>query len=122
MELKIFFKISSSGFLVPLPLIPFTTEEVTVCTNEAAKGITNKAGINPSFLFFVSVFTVLVITSTNIFESSIDFMILIISFISSFEINKAIPLLALAVSFPLIFLSNVFIAFEAQLYTNPILS
>ena len=51
MELKIFFKISSSDFLVPLRLIPFTTEEVTVCTNEAAKGITNKAGINPSFLF-----------------------------------------------------------------------
>ena len=26
------------ALLTPLPLIPFTTEEITGCTNEAAKG------------------------------------------------------------------------------------
>ena len=44
-------------------------------------------------------------------------MILIILFISSFKINKVNP--ALAAPFPLIFLSNLFIAFEVKLLTNP---
>ena len=52
-------------------------------------------------------------------ESSNDFLISIISFISSFEINKVNPLPALAATFPLIFLSNLFIAFEVKLRTNP---
>ena len=40
--------------LTPLSLIAFTTEEITGCTNEAAKSV-NKALINPSscFLFYV---------------------------------------------------------------------
>ena len=46
-------------------------------------------------------------------------MILIISLISSFEINKVNIFLALTATFPLIFLSNLFIAFEAKLLTNP---
>ena len=46
-------------------------------------------------------------------------MILIISFISSLEINKVNPFLALTSPFPLIFLSNLFIAFEVKLLTNP---
>ena len=46
-------------------------------------------------------------------------MILIISFISSFEINKVNLFPALTVPFPLIFLSNLFIAIEVKLLTNP---
>ena len=45
-------------------------------------------------------------------------MILIISFVSSFEINKVNPFPALTAPFSLIFLSNLFIAFEAKLLTN----
>ena len=46
-------------------------------------------------------------------------MILIISFISSFEINKVNPFPTLTVPFPLIFLSNLLIALEVKLLTNP---
>ena len=45
-------------------------------------------------------------------------MILIISFPSSFEINKGNPFPALTAPFPLIFLSNLFIAFEVKFLTN----
>ena len=43
--------------LTPLPLIPFTTEEITGCTNEAAKGA-NKAprDLSSCFLFHVLLF------------------------------------------------------------------
>ena len=47
------------------------------------------------------------------------FIILIISFISLFEINKVNPFPALTASFPLIFLSDLFIALEVKLHTNP---
>ena len=46
-------------------------------------------------------------------------MILTISFISSFEINKVNPFPVLTAPSPIIFLSNLFIAFEAKLLTNP---
>ena len=46
-------------------------------------------------------------------------ILLIISFISSFEINKVNPFLALTAPFPLIFLLNLFIAFEVKALTNP---
>ena len=46
-------------------------------------------------------------------------MILIISFISSFKVNTVNPFPACTAPFPLIFLSNLFIAFEAKLLTNP---
>ena len=45
-------------------------------------------------------------------------MILII-FTSSFEITKVNPFLALTTIFPLTFVSNLFIAFEAKLLPNP---
>ena len=69
--------------------------------------------------FFISYFTVSVTPPINTPESSNDFVILIISFISSFQINKVNPFPALTPPFPLIFLSNLFIAFEAKLLTNP---
>ena len=46
-------------------------------------------------------------------------ILLIISFISSSEINKVNPFLALTAPFPLIFLLNLFIAFEVKALTNP---
>ena len=46
-------------------------------------------------------------------------MILIISFTSSFEIIKVNPFPAFRAPFPLIFCSNLFIPFEAKLFTNP---
>ena len=64
-------------------------------------------------------FAVLVTPSINTFEALNDFMILIISCISSFEISKKIVFPALKSSFPLIFLQNLFIAFEAKLLNNP---
>ena len=48
-----------TALLTPLPLISFTTEEATGCTNKATKGA-NKAERNPpSCFFFISCFTVL---------------------------------------------------------------
>ena len=64
--------------LTPLPLITFTTKEITGCLNEAANGV-NNAGRNPSSCFSISCLTVSVVPSINTFESSNDFMILIIS-------------------------------------------
>ena len=43
-------------------------------------------------------------------------MTLIISFVSSYQINKVNP--ALTAPFPIIVLSNLFIAFEAKMLTN----
>ena len=57
--------------------------------------------------------------SINTFESSNDFVILLMSFIASSEINKVNSCPALTAPFPLIFLSNLFTAFEAQFVTNP---
>ena len=52
------------ALLTPLSLIPFTTEEITGCTNEAAKGA-NKVSRNPPSCFFISCFTVSVTPSIN---------------------------------------------------------
>ena len=46
-------------------------------------------------------------------------MILITSFISSFEINKVNPFPTWTALFPLIFLSNSIIVLEVKLLTNP---
>ena len=46
----------------------------------------------------------------NTFQSSNDFVILVTSIISSFEINKVNPFPAVTAPFPLIFLSDLFIA------------
>ena len=75
-----------SAFLTLLALIRFTTEEITGCTNEAAKG-TNKAPRNLPFCFFISCFTVSVTPSINTPESSNDFVVLIKLLISLFEIK-----------------------------------
>ena len=72
-----------------------------------------------ALLFFISCFAVTVIPSINTPESSNKFISLIISFTSSFETNKANPFPALTALFPLIFLSNLFIAFEVKWTTNP---
>ena len=70
------------------------------------------------FLLHILLFQQIQLTNTS--ESSSDFMILIISFISSFEINEVNPFPALTDPFPRIFLSNLFIAFEIKLITDPI--
>ena len=44
---------------------------------------------------------------------------ILISFISSFEINKVNSFLPLTAPFPRIFLSNSFVAFEAKLLISP---
>ena len=59
-----------------------------------------------SLLVFILCFTVSVIPSINKPESSNDFIILIISFISSLETNKVNRFNTLTAHFPLIFLSN----------------
>ena len=45
-------KFHNSALLTHLPLIPFTTEATTVCTNEATKHA-NKAQRNAIFCFFI---------------------------------------------------------------------
>ena len=90
MELKTFIIYPILALLTPIPVISSTTEEVTVCNKEAAKGPiekeTNKASRNlPSYFFFISSFIVSVTPSINTPEPSNNFMILITSFISSFK-------------------------------------
>ena len=62
------------ALLTPLTLVPFHTEEITGCTNEADKGA-NKAERNPSSCLFASHLAVLVIPSVNLFETSNDYII-----------------------------------------------
>ena len=70
-------------------------------------------------VFFILCFTVSVTPSINTPESFNDFMTLIISFISSFDINKVNLFPVLTAPFQLIFFSNLFIAFEVKFLTNP---
>ena len=86
--------------------------------NEAAKGA-NKAPRNSPFCFFISYFTASVTPSINTTEPSNDFIILIFSFTLPCEISKVYPFPAMTAPFPLIFLSNLFIALEVKLFTNP---
>ena len=106
------------ALLTSLPLILFTTEEISGGTNEAAKD-PKKAPRNLPSCFFISCFTDSVTLSINAHECSSDFMILTTLVISSFEINKANPFPALTAPFPFIFLSYLFIAFEVKMLTNP---
>ena len=105
MELKVFIHL-----VTPLPLLPFTTEEILDCTNEVARG-SKKSSKKSAFLFFLflSCFTVSVTPSLYRPGSSNDFMILLISFIFSFEINRLIPFLALAVPFALFFFFQIYL-------------
>ena len=78
---------------------------------------TNKAPRNWPSCFFIPCFTVSVIPTINAPESFNNFIIL--SFLSSFEIKKVNLFPALTVPFPLIFLSNLFIIFDAELLSSP---
>ena len=80
--------------------------------------LTNVQEICFVFFFYFIFFTVLVSPLINTPESSNDFIILIISFVSSFEMYKVNLFPTLAAPFPYIFLSNLFIAFEVKLLTN----
>ena len=60
--------------MTPLPIIPFTTEDITGCTTETANGA-NKAARNPLSYFFISYFTTSETPSINTSESSNDFKI-----------------------------------------------
>ena len=64
--------------------------------------------------FFISCFTV-----SGLFPKSFNDFIILTSLIPSFKIGKVNPSPALTAPFPLIFLSNLFIAFEVKLLTNP---
>ena len=116
--MKIFIFCAVPALLAPLPLMPFTTETVTGCTNEASNGANKDKKKMPSCLFILC-FTVSVFLSIDASESSNNFMILIISFLSSFKINKVNLFPALTAPFPVIFLWNLFIPFEVKLLTNP---
>ena len=107
-----------SALLTPFPFMPFTTDEITICTDEMAKG-ENKAPANPPSYSFISCFIVSITQSIITSKSSNDFVILIISFISSFEVNKVNPFPALTSPSPLIFLSHLFLALEVKLLNNP---
>ena len=105
-----------SAILTPFPLITFTTEEITGCANEATKG-PNKGPRKPPSFFCYFIFYCF---SNSINQIHLNLlMILIISFFSPFKINKINLFPALTASFPLFFLSNLFIAFEVKLLTNP---
>ena len=68
------------AFLTPIPLIPFTKEEITSFTKEANK-VANKAPRSPSCCFLFHVFLFQLTPSVNTPKSFNNFMILIISFI-----------------------------------------
>ena len=93
--------------MTPLQKILFTKEVTTGCINETAMDANNGAR-NPLSSFFISCFTFSITPSINAAESSSDFLILIITSISSFKMKKVNPLPALAAPHPLIFLSNYF--------------
>ena len=102
-----------TALLTPLQLMSFTTKYVTSSTNEQ-----QSRQRYAFFVFFISCFIVSIILSINTFESSNDYIILIKSFISSFKLSKVNPFPALTAAFPLISISNLFIAFESKLLTN----
>ena len=64
--------------------MPFTTEEITGCTNETAKG-TNETRRNLPSCFF-SCFTVSV-TPINTSESSNDFIMILSNFLLYLKLN-----------------------------------
>ena len=70
-------------------------------------------------LFLISFCTFPVTSPINTPGSSIESMILIISFISSFETKKVDRFPALTAPFPLVFHSNLFIESGVKLRTNP---
>ena len=77
--------------------------------SQVVPGKQSKVLRNQPYLFFISSFTVSVTPLISTHECSSDFMILI---------KSSITFLALKAAFRLIFLSNLFIAFEAILRIN----
>ena len=102
------------ALLTLLPIIPFTNEEISGCTNEAAKGA-NKAPRSLPSCFFISCFTVSVTPSINTPKSCNSFIILIILFLTSFE-SKFFS--CSDSSFSTYFCFK-FIAFVVELLSNP---
>ena len=102
-----------SALLFPLPLLPFTTEKITGSSLKVLKNLQEIC--LPVFYFMFYCFSN---SKMNTLEYCNDFIILM-SFISSFKMNKVNSFPALTAPFPLIFLSNSFIAFEVKLLTNP---
>ena len=116
---------SSSFSLTPFPKVPFTNEEAASCFNENTIGAINEAAIGaiktgraPPSCFFISCSTVSVAPSINRPEYSSDFLILLISSLSSIKIIKFNPFHALTAPRPLIFLSNLSNVEEIVSVTN----
>ena len=103
------------SIMTPLPVMPFTTEEITGCTTEGAKSA-KKAARNPLSCFFIYCFTASVTQSINTSEYFNDFTILIILSKSSFEINKVNPFPALTALFPLSFKVILHLKLHLKLY------
>ena len=93
----------------------FPTEISVISELKISKVLVQHQEIHP-LVFFI--FHVLLTPSINTLESSSDFMILLILFISSFEINKVNLFPALTFPFPFIFLSNLFKIDQAALVAN----
>ena len=95
--------------MTPLPDIASISEEATGCINEEAVVAINEAAIgdiiaprNPPS-FFISCFSVSTVPSIKTPDFSSDYTILIISSISSFEINNVNRFPALTAPLALIF-------------------
>ena len=87
------------------------------CANKGATGA-NKSLRNLHSCSFILCFTVSVTLSINTAKPYNDFIIFIISLMCLVEINEVNCLFSLIASFLLIFLSNLFIAFEVRYLTN----
>ena len=90
-------------FLLSLPIfhIAFIIEEATGCINEEAVGA--KAQANPPSCIFISCFSVSIAISIIRPDFSSDLTILIISSLSSFEMNKENLFPALTTPHPVFF-------------------
>ena len=109
----------------PFPDIVFINEETTGCINEEMINAINEAvrGViiaprNPPSCFLISCLIIPEVPSINRPEFSSDSTILIISSISSFEMNKANTFPALTAPVPLVFLSNLSNTNEVALVAN----
>ena len=116
MKLKTFIYLSSS--CSSNSSSTYTTEEVTGCTNEAAKEANKEVKKTCLLVFLFHVFSVSVIPSINTFAYFNDFMRFTISLISSFKINKVNPFRTLTAPFPLNFLPNLCTTFRVRLLTS----
>ena len=107
------------------PVIAIINEEATGCINKEAIDGINEAAIgaiiaprNPPSCFFIPCFTVSVAPLIHTPDFSGESMILIMSVMSSFEMNKLSPFPAITAPCPLIFLSNLSNTDEVALVAN----